>query len=219
MLRRSDSRSRRMSHSGALLATFDVQSVQVSGYQKSHQQVACGSQEPFRIFGIGRLDRLPSGRRRGRCTRHPPSSVAARAGGGATPAFGLFEPQRRWGLALELMTPRCSEGREQIQHWWELGSATQVADTGGPTQRHGRNLDWYVGSVRLPIDAMGTVVVTMTMGLVRANILGRRLVGPTPIPEAAMAQVGREDWAQRIQVQCGTPPVAWEQLTQQAETL
>lgn len=90
-------------------------------------------------------------------------------------------------------------GPEQLQHWWELGNAAQVLGTERPTQAHGRNLDWQVGCVILPLDARGTIVVPGAdhAGVTpRAGTLRHRLVGPASIPDAALMQFGHDGWAQ-----------------------
>lgn len=79
---------------------------------------------------------------------------------------------------------------EQMGEWRARRWAAQQAGTTGPTQRHGRNLDWNLGGRRKPVQAVGTEVVpetvhvrvAVTIGAAARGMLERGMVTPTPIP-------------------------------------
>lgn len=89
---------------------------------------------------------------------------------------------------------------DQLGEWWEIPWGVQQVEIFGPTQRHGRYLDWYLGSRRLPIQGVGTEVVPgtdhvgvpVTLGTPARRTLGRRMASPTPTPTEALEAAGKK---------------------------
>lgn len=92
--------------------------------------------------------------------------------------------------------------RDQLEDRWDTVREAQLADTMGPTQRFGRNLEWCLASKRLPMRAIGTEIlagtdhvgVTLTLGMSGQGTLGQCVHSPTPIPTESLDGAGTDDW-------------------------
>lgn len=84
--------------------------------------------------------------------------------------------------------------------WWECSEATTI-DFGGPTQRHGRNLDWFLASRLAPLGNPEAVVIAGTdhvgvpvpLAAVRMDTVRVRLKLPAPLAKGDLKHT-REDY-------------------------
>lgn len=114
---------------------------------------------------------------------------------------------------------------ESIAEHWVTVLEAHVADTKRPSQKLGRNLDWYVASKRMFIRAIGTEVipgkdhvgVTLTLWTSGHGTLGQRMQSPTPLPAEALTGVGSDGWEKRHASSSGAAPDTWDERTYQAE--